>query len=497
MNRGLLSGFGKGIGDYNPMPSGGTQAGRGRLQVDELRMWGHPDNVAQPTAASVGPWPGAARLYNTNPQAKVGNLFYTGDQGTVINVLNGPILSNSSFPPFEAAFNTAGQVVFGPGAGLAQMFGFVTNTQMKNLPGVSANVPSFDFASSNCLFTADGATATQSAFNDFSSSPAFQVINSGTFTQGGVTNYVAGGGSGGTGAGAGLTIAARTGFKVNNFNILSGVLTSQYGVDIDLQVAGAANTALRIGGVATTLTAAIPGGQQIDIWPALMTLNFASATMNGSFVNSSGTVQLSQSASGFGIISSVYNYAITWKNTTTVAANLAATVGYHAAPKFIADGATISINNTLPTAMFQASPSTSVLNAGTLSTGVITNYASTANIGASTTIATLTDYQVSEATVGGTLTTHIGHDIAALTLAATNIGIRIGAMTNPIQMAMATTGPTTGNLTSNTNGVMTLYHGATNYYLLFAFNDAGTVRYKYLQLNGTGTTWAQGTALPT
>lgn len=496
MNRGTLTGFGHPIGDYNPLPSGGTQAGRGRLQVDEIRLWGHPDNVAQPPAASVGPWPGAARFYNTNPQAKVGNLFYSGDQGVVVNVLNGPIQSGSSFPPFEAAYNTAGQVVFGPGAGLAQMFGFVTNTQMKNIPGVSANVPSFDFSSSNCLFTADGATATQSAFNDYSSSPAFQVINSGTFTQGGLTNYVAGGGTGGTGGGAGLTMTSRTGFLVNNFNIQSGVLTNQYGIDIGTLVAGATNVGVRVYSGNATIAATTPG-TCIQVMPGTTTYSAGSNVTIPPTLQFSGTHVLQGSANVFGM-GNGFLFQPIFKNDPGFTANMGPFTTVFASPTFTADTKT---GLTLGTqTMFQGSCIVNIANAGTFVSGTIQNFISSGtNIGAGVTITSLTHYKVSAPTVSGTVTTQVGLDMASMSQAnvTTGIGIRLAAMNSPLQLAMATTGPDTGNLTSNTNGVMTLYHGATNYYWLIAFNDAGTVRYKYLQLNGTGVTWVTGTTLPT
>lgn len=49
---------------------------------------------------------------------------------------------------------------------------------------------------------------------------------------------------------------------------------------------------------------------------------------------------------------------------------------------------------------------------------------------------------------------------------------------------------------SNASGVISIFKGTTNYYILITFNDAGTTRYKYLQLNGTGVTWVTGTSLP-
>jgi hypothetical protein len=52
---------------------------------------------------------------------------------------------------------------------------------------------------------------------------------------------------------------------------------------------------------------------------------------------------------------------------------------------------------------------------------------------------------------------------------------------------------------SNTKALMQVYKGSggTNYYLMITWNDGGTVRYKYMLLNGTGTTWTESTTLPT
>ncbi len=47
------------------------------------------------------------------------------------------------------------------------------------------------------------------------------------------------------------------------------------------------------------------------------------------------------------------------------------------------------------------------------------------------------------------------------------------------------------------NGTLSIYGGATNTYLLLTYNDAGTVRYRYMQLNGTAAAWAEGASLPT
>lgn len=66
--------------------------------------------------------------------------------------------------------------------------------------------------------------------------------------------------------------------------------------------------------------------------------------------------------------------------------------------------------------------------------------------------------------------------------------------TNALGLDTSTTGPADPG--SNAGLALQLFKGTTNYYILIRFNDGGTTRYKYLQLNGTGTTWATGTSLP-
>jgi len=62
---------------------------------------------------------------------------------------------------------------------------------------------------------------------------------------------------------------------------------------------------------------------------------------------------------------------------------------------------------------------------------------------------------------------------------------------------VSTVGPTAP--ASNTSGTISFYKGSggTNYYLLITFNDGGTTRYRYMQLNGTTATWTESTTIPT
>lgn len=141
------------------------------------------------------------------------------------------------------------------------------------------------------------------------------------------------------------------------------------------------------------------------------------------------------------------------------------------------------------------------------------------------TVTTRAGLRIDDGSGAGTFTTQYGIDIASLTAAGTNVSIRVSGSA-PILLApktsfgssstaatwnahvmggnsaatglgldTSTTGPTAPS--SNAAGVLSIYKGTTNYYLLCTFNDGGTTRYRYMQLNGTGATWTHGTTLPT
>jgi hypothetical protein len=226
------------------------------------------------------------------------------------------------------------------------------------------------------------------------------------------------------------------------------------------------------------------------------TLNFVSASF-GNLISIEGTFAFAQSAAALAL-GNALNYAPTIKNTAAsgaISLGISSAINY--SPTFTADTATVTGSVFIG---FNSQATTSVVNAGTL-TGVTLRAfnVGTHTIGASTTVTALTGLVVNNASNSGTLTTQLGIDIAALTAGTTNIGIRLAAMNNPLQFGVTTTGPTTGNLTSNTNAVLTLFHGVTNYFLMLAFNDAGTVRYFSMQINGATTPqpWNMTTALPT
>jgi hypothetical protein len=149
--------------------------------------------------------------------------------------------------------------------------------------------------------------------------------------------------------------------------------------------------------------------------------------------------------------------------------------------------------------------------------------------GSGSVITNLTLLAINSGTVAtsGVITTQIGLDIGAIANAATNISMRVqgtapillapktslgsssttatwnahvmggNSATTALGLDTSTTAPTAP--ASNAAAVWSIYKGSggTNIYVLLTFNDGGTTRYRYMQLNGTAATWTHATTLPT
>lgn len=155
---------------------------------------------------------------------------------------------------------------------------------------------------------------------------------------------------------------------------------------------------------------------------------------------------------------------------------------------------------------------------GTLTTGIAGQFRVSESFG---TLTTGIGLDVVSVNSSGTITTMIGLRMTAL-VGTTIWGMQVGnyssyhhgpiafggttaptwnvhvqggnAAINAIGIDVSTTGPTAPG--SSAAGVISIYKGATNWYLLVTFNDAGTTRYRYMQLNGTTATWTHATTLP-
>ena len=113
---------------------------------------------------------------------------------------------------------------------------------------------------------------------------------------------------------------------------------------------------------------------------------------------------------------------------------------------------------------FNSSPSFSVLTGGTLLPSSIVGFVSAATVGAGVTATSRTAFKVSDATVSGTLTTQLGLDVAAMTTATTNIGIRNASSTvnTPLLSTISVVGSTinancsVARLNNSSGGALTL-----------------------------------------
>jgi hypothetical protein len=440
-------------GTYNPIPRGGSWSGnRGRISIDEIRLWGQPDNAGR----------GAARVINTNALQGVG-LIFPQDVGSVINALSGTIILNGVGTPFNAVYNTAGTIQCSTNSAATTAV-LENNTVVQNTPGTAVSLLGLASVIAGTTYIGAGtACSVGGSAVDISSAPQFDAAGGGTLTCSSVINYLAN-----MGCQAGATITTYRGFVAQNINGNTGAVTNLINIDLPLNtLGGTLNNAIRIGSGSPTLTATPAGGNQVDFWPGTVTLNYANSGLLSAFVNASGTVQCQQSASVLGIfLSGLFNFNMTFKNKTTVVANLAAVVGFKATPTFTADGASISVGTVSSTVMFRAVPTTAVVNAGTLSAITLTNFASGMAVGASTTVTQLTHFMAAAASITGTLTTEIGLDVGALA-GATAIGIRNASTTSftpsSAQTLVATTqvSPNATVIQINSAGNITLTHTPT------------------------------------
>ena len=133
-----------------------------------------------------------------------------------------------------------------------------------------------------------------------------------------------------------------------------------------------------------------------------------------------------------------------------------------------------------------------ISNAGTITTMVGLDVGVATGLAGSTIwamkVGAYNSYFNGKTTFGGTATPAYAVDLA-------------GGATSILRIQSSTTAPTvpTTALLSGGGATLSVYEGTggANTYLLIAVDDATTTRYKYMLLNGTGTTWTEGTSLPT
>lgn len=488
MNRGTFRGAAPGIGDYQGLPPGGSWNGnRGRTHVDEFRMWGLADGQRNWLAQA-----GAARIINTNPQQGA-NPFYPGDLSMVLNILSGTVQTNNAGFPFGSMLNSAGRIRVGPGGSPGAYALLENNTIMDNVPGVAVALQMLGGVTSTTTYESHGAACTLAGLNDIASGPAFICDNSGTLA---VTSYA--GFSSVMVVSTGATVTTRTGYTYGDTNVQnSGVLTNQFGVDLPLMItATTLNTPLRIGRGGQTLTANVASNGLIDTYTGTTTVNFANAGALPPILNMGGTIQLGAAASfGAFTIQNLINLSPTYNSGTTNSLQFGTIIGLNLVPVIKATTATGWTLNGY--SGFIIKPQITNASGGTITSGTVVSVNTGGTVAANNTITTWTGLQTDGPTANGTISTAHGVHIGNQQPSGVTVGygLTIDAQPNQLHMLVTTSGPS--NPTSNTDVTISIYKGATNYYLLVTFNDAATVRYRYMQLNGTTATWTEGTTLPT
>lgn len=179
-----------------------------------------------------------------------------------------------------------------------------------------------------------------------------------------------------------------------------------------------------------------------------MNANGGGAGTGNSFVllGLDATITYAKAGNVFG--SAVLSNTATFKNSSGVAVNLGPIYSVLAGPILTADNASITASHT----SVLSAPTTSVIGTGVLTVPSLVGLSAAGLIGAGTTVTARTAVSISDATGAGAIVTQVGIDIATLTFAGTNIGIR-----NRSSTQLGSTGQlvvsTAGNL--STSGTLT------------------------------------------
>lgn len=232
MNPGTFSGINRNVPTYSRLGGGSWGSNRGRLSVDELRMFGYPDGQRGYTTGASG---GGAKMYNTNPQTNIVSIAFPGDLGSISNVLSGQLVSTSV--PMSAAYNTSGTIFVTQNA-TNNTSAFEANTTIANYGASAVTIPGMSSVVGGNLYVANGAAVTFGVANfaDITSNLAWAATNAGTLAVGTVYNYDARE----TVVQSGVTITRRSGYHVSDTGT-GGTITTQVGLDIPALTGGTTN----------------------------------------------------------------------------------------------------------------------------------------------------------------------------------------------------------------------------------------------------------------
>lgn len=154
----------------------------------------------------------------------------------------------------------------------------------------------------------------------------------------------------------------------------------------------------------------------LDYTNAVMPLGFDYAT----------TAIFNQNGYGFGSGIGFWMHPLIQNNSSSTR-TIGPYISYMSQPNYQANGGSLTVGFDIE---YMAQPTYNRINSGTLSvTAAAMFYSGGSTIGAGSTVTTLTDFLVADATNSGTLTNHTGLSIPALTAATNNTAIVIGTAT--------------------------------------------------------------------
>ena len=258
--------------------------------------------------------------------------------------------------------------------------------------------------------------------------------------------------------GSGVTVTTNSAVYVVDYSG-SGTVTTSVGLDVPILTKATTNYGARLGQGGQTLTAAVTGAM-LGLYTGTTTLNFANATLPPA-VSMTGAISYTQSGYGFGSWLA-FDLGPTITNTVGSANGISFGLGemIYCGPTYVANTQTgIGLGTQVG---FIYSPTTSVLNSGTITGGSLTGAQFQPTINTGTSGVTVTYVSMKNLAGSGTVTTFVGLDIAQVTAATTNIGIRNASPTvytpssSQTLAAGTTVSPNATNLAITATGATTL-----------------------------------------
>jgi hypothetical protein len=316
-NRGALRGVGNFVDGNDYIGKGGSWAGnRGRMVIDELRLWGYP-NSSYASLTGLR----AARLINTNPLIGA-NPFYPNDSGSIVNAIAGSI-AFQGVTPFSAVYNTAGIITQCLASSTGNPSCFENDTIITNVAGQSAtSLLQLSSVIAGTTYFTSGGTCTLTALNDVVSGPTFEAFSSGTLTCTTLFNYEAH-----VNVNTGSTVTTRIGYRFTDSNNNSGAgsIGTQVGFDVPGTLSGATvNIGVRNGAP----TVYVPSSPQSISTATVISPNatVVQISSTGTVTNTGGISTSNVQNGQWLILVNVGAHSITLSASTTMSLNASTSV---------------------------------------------------------------------------------------------------------------------------------------------------------------------------